>query len=180
MVLGPNSVLDFWFGLPREHWFAASDTLDADIRVRFGDLHSAAAACELSGWRSDPGGRLAEIIVLDQFSRNLFRGDARGFATDALALVLAQEAVAAGVDIVLPDERCAFLYMPFMHSESTIIQEASVALFAARGLSANIEFAQAHRTVIEQFGRFPHRNAMLGRKSTPEELVYINTPGSGF
>ena len=177
---GPDAVLAFWFNeiAPRD-WWSKSVDIDRAIRQRFGALHAAAARCELFGWRSTAPGRLAEVIVLDQFSRNLHRTAPLAFACDPLALALAQEAVAAGADRALTPERRAFLYMPYMHSESRIIQDAALALFRD-GAPDNLEHARRHRAVVERFGRFPHRNAVLGRPSTDEEEQFLQTPGSAF
>lgn len=174
-------VLTFWFdeSTPRQH-FGKDPAFDEAIRTRFGALHTQAAAGELWHWRNTPEGRLAEIIVLDQFSRNLFRDQPGAFAQDAMALVLAQEALGTGADRLLTPPRRAFLYMPFMHSESRRIQEESVRLFGASGLDSNLRFAHAHKAIIDRFGRYPHRNAILGRPSTAEEIAFLQTPGSAF
>jgi uncharacterized protein (DUF924 family) len=175
------SVLDFWFGtLAPSQWYAVSDALDGLIAARFGALHAAAARCELFAWRRTPAGRLAEIIILDQFSRNIWRGTAAAFAQDALALALAQEAVRAGADAALPPVQRAFVYLPYMHSESAAIHDTALALFAAPGLENNLEFERQHKAIIDRFGRYPHRNAILGRDSTPAELAFLATPGSSF
>jgi uncharacterized protein (DUF924 family) len=134
----------------------------------------------LAGWRKTGKGRLAEIIVLDQFSRNLFRDDPRAYAADPLALALAQEAIAADIPTAFSAKRRVFFYLPFMHSESRLVQTQSVRLFEGLGLAKNLDFARQHQAVIERFGRFPHRNAALGRTSTPEEIAYLAEPGSGF
>jgi uncharacterized protein (DUF924 family) len=177
----PGDVLDFWFGeLTPEQWYKASDDVDAGIARRFGSLHAAAARCELFNWRASPEGRLAEIIVLDQFSRNIFRGQAAAFAQDALALALAQEAVRAGADALLRAAQRAFLYLPYMHSESAVIHAAALMLFDQPELENNLDFEQQHKAIIDRFGRYPHRNAVLGRVSTPEELAFLATPGSSF
>jgi uncharacterized protein (DUF924 family) len=131
-------------------------------------------------WRAEAKGRLAEIIVLDQFSRNMFRGLPLAFASDALALVLAQEAVSAKADALLnPTERC-FLYLPFMHSESLRIHEIALELYRNNGLQSNLDFEIRHKQIIERFGRYPHRNSILGRQSTDEEIAFLKQPGSGF
>jgi uncharacterized protein (DUF924 family) len=134
----------------------------------------------LAGWRKTGKGRLAEIIVLDQFSRNLFRDDLRAYAADPLALALAQEAIAADIPTAFSAKRRVFFYLLFMHSESRLVQTQSVRLFEGLGLAKNLDFARQHQAVIERFGRFPHRNAALGRTSTPEEIAYLGEPGSGF
>ncbi|WCM88727.1 DUF924 family protein [Acidovorax sp. NCPPB 3576] len=174
-------VLTFWFeeSTPQQ-WFAKDDTFDAAIRKRFADLHHEAAQAALWAWRATPQGRLAEVIVLDQFSRNLHRASAQAFAQDGMALVLAQEAIAARADAVLPEAWRAFLYMPYMHSESAAVQAQSVALFTQLGHANNLDFAVRHRDIVARFSRFPHRNAVLGRTSTPEETAFLREPGSAF
>jgi uncharacterized protein (DUF924 family) len=174
-------VLDFWFkeATPKQ-WWSKDAVFDATIRQRFERVHASAVACELWHWRGTPSGRLAEIIVLDQFSRNLFRDDARAFAADALALALAQEAVRGGHDAALPVTQRAFLYMPYMHSESLAIHDEARRLFAAPGLESNADFEGRHRAILERFGRYPHRNAALGRASTAAESAFLKEPGSSF
>ena len=176
-----EAVLRFWFEetTPKQ-WFAVDAAFDALIAERFGALLQAASQGELAHWRDSIRGRLAEIIVLDQFSRNVYRGTAQAFAQDAQALVLAQEAVAATLDRALPPPQRAFLYLPYMHSESAVNQQQSVQLFDQPGLEDNYRFALHHRDIIERFGRYPHRNAQLGRVSTPEELAFLQQPGSSF
>ena len=177
----PNEVLHFWFeeATPKQH-FEKDVAFDAAIRERFGETQRAAARGELAVWRDGPNGRLAEIIVLDQFSRNLFRDDARSFATDGMALVLAQEAIRAGADCGMPATRRAFLYMPFMHSESPAIHVEAERLFRQSGLENNYKFELKHKAIVDRFGRYPHRNSVLGRASTPEELAFLGLPGSSF
>lgn len=176
-----QDVLHFWFDQSTpQQWFQKDDAFDAAIRERFAALNASAAQGELWQWRSTAAGRLAEIIVLDQFSRNLFRGDARSFAQDGMALVLAQEAVARGDDAAVPAERRAFVYMPYMHSESLAVQNESVRLFSALGHANNLDFARRHQAIVERFGRFPHRNAVLGRNSTAAETAFLQEPGSSF
>ncbi|HET7930646.1 MAG TPA: DUF924 family protein [Rhodanobacteraceae bacterium] len=181
MSVGSHDVLAFWFdeATPAQH-FKKDAAFDAAIRARFADTHAAAARCELSAWRDTADGRLAEVIVLDQFSRNLFRDDARAFATDPLALALAQEAIRAGADRGLPAARRAFLYMPFMHSESRAIHDVAERLFKQPGLEHNYDFELKHRAIIDRFGRYPHRNAVLGRTSSAEETEFLQGPGSSF
>jgi uncharacterized protein (DUF924 family) len=179
--MNPQAVLTFWFDelAPKQH-FTPDPQLDAAIRTRFAAVRATAARGELSGWRETPAGRLAEIIVLDQFSRNLFRGDARAFTTDGMALVLAQEAVRAAIDRSLPPMRRAFTYMPFMHSESPAIHVQAEHLFRQPGLENNYKFELKHKAIIDRFGRYPHRNAALGRTSTPEEEAFLKEPDSSF
>tara|TARA_R110002020_G_scaffold6225_7_gene26040 strand:- start:510 stop:1055 length:546 start_codon:yes stop_codon:yes gene_type:complete len=176
-----QAVLDFWFEeLTPAQWFKKDAELDRTISQRFGALHAQAAQCECYAWRQTAEGRLAEIIVLDQFSRNIHRDDARAFATDTLALALAQEAVAAGSDAELTSAQRAFLYMPYMHSESAAIHELAMQLFDQPGLENNLDFEVRHKAIIDRFGRYPHRNALLGRASTDEELAFLKEPGSSF
>ena len=177
----PISVLEFWFEeIDPSRWWTKDSAFDALICERFGALHSRAGRCELYRWRETPPGRLAEIIVLDQFSRNIHRDTAAAFANDALALALAQEAIAAGADQALDTQRRSFLYMPFMHSESLEIHEVAMQLFEANGDQSTLEFELRHRTIIERFGRYPHRNAALGRQSSVAELDFLTEPGSSF
>jgi uncharacterized protein (DUF924 family) len=179
--MNPRDVLHFWFDeATPEQLFEKDAAFDAEIRARFGETHREAAHGELAAWRDTPEGRLAEIIVLDQFSRNLFRDDARAFATDGMALVLAQEAIRAGADRAIPAARLAFLYMPFMHSESRTIHIEAERLFRQPGLELNYQFELKHKAIIDRFGRYPHRNRVLGRASTPEELAFLEQPDSSF
>ena len=179
--MAPANVLDFWFGeLDPKQWWVEDKQLDNTMRARFGALHQQAARCELYAWRRDLPGRLAEIIVLDQFSRNIHRHTAAAFACDAQALALAQEAISACVVPVLEPARRAFLYMPFMHSESPVIHVVAAALFAEPGLEINRKSAIEHKAIVDRFGRYPHRNAALGRRSSDEEIAFLKTPGSSF
>ena len=176
-----DTVLHFWFDeLSAAQHFAVDPALDQQIGKRFGRLWHAARACELWAWRGTARGRLAEIIVLDQFSRNLHRGSPLAFAQDALALALAQELVAGRHDEALPIARRGFAYMPYMHSESLAIHVQALVLFDQPGLEENLRFEHAHRDILERFGRYPHRNAVLGRASTPEEIEFLTQPGSSF
>jgi uncharacterized protein (DUF924 family) len=175
-----DTVLDFWFNeIQPAQWWKVDATFDRLIASRFGALHEAACRCELFAWRESSEGRLAEVIVLDQFSRNIHRGTPQAFAADALALGLAQEAVAADADHLLDERQRSFLYMPFMHSESKAIHAVAEVLFAERA-AANLDFEQRHRAIVDRFGRYPHRNAILGRPSTPEEIEFLKQPGSSF
>lgn len=176
-----QAILDFWFEtLTPSQWFKKDIEMDRTILARFGTVHAQAARCECYAWRQTPHGRLAEIIVLDQFSRNIYRDDARAFANDALALALAQEAVAVGAEAELTRQQRVFLYMPFMHSESVVIHEVAMQLFDQPGLEENFDFEVRHKAIIDRFGRYPHRNALLGRASTDEELAFLKQPGSSF
>ncbi|MDA0790669.1 MAG: DUF924 domain-containing protein [Proteobacteria bacterium] len=176
-----TDVLTFWFDeLTPGDWYRKDPQLDQVIRQRFGPLNRSAASAECFHWRKTIHGRLAEIIVLDQFSRNLFRGRPEAFASDGMALVLAQEARRSGETSRLIPEELAFLYMPFMHSESLLIHEVALTLFGEPGLERNLEFELRHKAIIERFGRYPHRNAALGRENTAEESEFLNTKGSSF
>lgn len=177
----PEAVLDFWFEeIAPALWWQADPDFDALIRTRFDALHRAAAAAELWAWRARPAGRLAEVIVLDQFSRNLHRGTALAFACDPMALALAQEAVVAGQDLKLPLAHRHFLYMPYMHSESPRIHLEAERLFSAPGLEDALRSERAHKAIIDRFGRYPHRNMALGRDATAEERAFLREPGSSF
>jgi len=184
----PQEVLEFWFGKEpgksRAEWFRKDEKFDQEIRRRFGELHASAARRELEAWRASPEPLLALVVVLDQFSRNLFRGDARAFAQDAHARECADQALARGDDLALLPVQRQFLYLPYEHSEELADQDKSVELMRSleafeetRGL---IEWAVRHRDVVRRFGRFPHRNAALGRASTAEEAEFLRRPGSGF
>ena len=176
-----QNILHFWFDeLTDKQHFAKDAALDELIRSRFGDTLEAAARCELFGWRTTPEGRLAEIIVLDQFSRNVYRDTPRAFAQDGLALALAQELVAHGHDRSLGTTQRRFAYMPYMHSESALIHTEAVQLFDQPGLENNLDFELRHQAIIARFGRYPHRNAILGRASTVEEIAFLNEPVSSF
>ncbi|WP_163558861.1 DUF924 family protein [Halomonas sp. NO4] len=178
---GAEAVLDFWFReLAPAQWFRKDPALDAEITQRFGALLAAAQQGELWPWRRAAQGRLAEVIVLDQFSRNVHRDTPDAFAADPVALVLAQEAVGQGLDRPLTTLQRAFLYMPYMHSESLAIHDEALRLFDQPGLEENLRFERRHRDILERFGRYPHRNAILGRESTPEELAFLEQPGSSF
>ena len=174
-------VISFWFEeISPKAWWKKDPEFDSLVKHRFLSCHQAANAGELYHWRESPAGRLAEIIVLDQFSRNIFRDTPRAFSSDPLALVLAQEAVARGADREIPVGRRSFLYMPFMHSESLAMHELALDLFKADGMKDNLDFEHRHMDIIKRFGRFPHRNRILGRESTREELEFLQQPGSAF
>lgn len=173
-----RQVLEFWYGeLEREQWWKRDNDVDAAIASRFGDLYQRLATKVPEEWLTTLHGRLAAVIVLDQFPRNLFRGDACSFATDAIALELASEMIAAGDHVKLEPEGRSFLYMPFQHSEDLRVQARSVELFAALGDEEQLDFAIKHKEIIDRFGRFPHRNEMLGRESTEEEIEFLKKPG---
>ena len=176
-----QDILHFWFTelTPKQH-FVKDAALDETIRTRFGPTLDAAAQCELFAWRTTAEGRLAEIIVLDQFSRNVYRDTPRAFAQDALALGLAQELVASGQDRSLPEAQRVFAYMPYMHSESALMHSQATELFTQLGIQDNLNFELRHKAIIDRFGRYPHRNAILGRTSSAEELAFLSEPGSSF
>jgi uncharacterized protein (DUF924 family) len=175
-----REVLSFWFGeLGPKQWFAKSAELDARIRTRFGALHAQLLATQGAGIEGLRPVQAA-VIVLDQFSRNLHREDARAFAGDAIARRLARLALDAGADTTLPPEQRMFLYLPFEHSESLADQELSLRLYARLGNEEWIRYAKAHHELIARFGRFPHRNALLGRESTPEEVEAMAGPMGRF
>ena len=173
-----KEIIEFWFVEiePAKHWVKDED-FDELIRSRFGAVHTAAIKGELFSWRKDPNGRLAEIIVLDQFSRNMFRDKPESFAYDSLALVLAQEAIGAGADKEVDQDHVSFMYMPFMHSESPLVHVEALKLFESLG---STEYELKHKAIIDRFGRYPHRNAILGRESTPEEIEFLKGPNSSF
>lgn len=176
-----KSILEFWFeDIDPKMWWASSPDFDEDIRVKFLPTHEKAVRGELYSWRTNPKGRLAEIIVLDQFSRNIFRNSPQAFSNDVVALVLAQEAIACNAHLHLNAIERSFLYLPFMHSESRLIHEAAEKLYLDNGLQSNYEFELKHKAIIDRFGRYPHRNEILGRTSTGEEIEFLKQPGSRF
>ena len=187
-----DAVLDFWFGREgepgyggfREEWFRKDPEFDRECRDSFEALYEEAAAGNLDGWREDARSCLALVIVLDQFSRNMFRGKPRSYATDKKAQETAEYAVDHALDRELPEFQRMFLYMPFMHSENVEDQRRSVELFerlaGEEGAPDVVSYAVAHRDIVERFGRFPHRNEILGRETTPEEAVFLTTEGSSF
>lgn len=188
-----QAVLDFWFGppddpghrQPRPAWFRKDPAFDARIQAQFGPVVEEALAGGLRGWEATPAGALARILVLDQFTRNSFRDTARAFAGDALALAAAQALVDSGQDRVLTGVQRQFAYLPFEHAEDRAQQQRAVALFEQLAsdepaLAGLAEWARKHQVIVERFGRFPHRNAALGRPSTAEEQAFLQTPGSSF
>lgn len=194
-VAAPQSILTFWFGSAEPaasvakdisaRWFKKDAGFDSEIRTRFGDTTEAALDGDLEDWLQDAIGRRAYVLALDQFTRNLFRGNRRAYAGDERALAAAATGIAGGQDRDMGTPQAAFLYMPYMHSEDLHHQNASVALFEAlaahrEGADENLRFARAHRDVILRFGRFPHRNDEMGRASTTEEAEYLAQPGAGF
>ena len=176
-----RDIIDFWFEeIDKSQWWKKDNLFDDRIRENFTNIYHRASRCELFSWRENSLGRLAEVIVLDQFSRNMFRGKPEAFACDPLALSLAQTAVAAGEDADLSAEQKSFLYMPYMHSESLVVHQEAIKLFSKLGIESTLNFEIRHKNIIERFGRYPHRNAILGRISTKDELEFLRTPGSGF
>ena len=176
-----QEVLKFWFeDIEHSQWWTKDFKFDELINARFKSLHEQAAHCELYEWRAHPGGRLAEIIILDQFSRNIFRDTPLSFSNDSLALALSQEAILAKADLELSPIENSFLYMPYMHSESLKIHEIATTLYKQNGIESNYDFEIKHKGIIEKFGRYPHRNSILGRKSTPEEREFLKQSGSSF
>lgn len=191
----PNSadeILAFWFGAEddegyggfREAWFQKDEAFDREVGDRFGDLYERAAGGELDGWRDEARGCLALVIVFDQFPRNMFRGDPRTHATDDKALEVSKYAIEHALDRELPASQRMFIYMPFMHAEDVEDQRRSVELFEMLAAQSNapnvVEFAIGHRDIVERFGRFPHRNAILGRETTPEEAEFLTQPDSSY
>lgn len=176
-----KEVLKFWFEeVQPKQWFKKDRGFDRLITEKFAETHAGAARCELYSWRETPEGRLAEIIVLDQFSRNMFRGSKEAFANDRMALVLAQEAVALKIDEQLASFQRGFIYLPYMHSESLIIHQAAEKIYRRHGVQSSLEWELKHKAIIERFGRYPHRNEILGRTSTREELEFLQQPNSSF
>lgn len=183
-----QEILEFWFGSAeltqaieyREAWFQKSDAFDAEIRQRFAADVELAISGELDGMAGSPQGALALLLLLDQFPRNLFRGTARAFAGDARARKIANAAIARGFEAAMSQRHRVFLYLPFEHSEDLRDQERSVILFATLDDPRGYDYAVRHRDIVARFGRFPHRNAALGRESTPEEIEFLTTPGSSF
>ncbi len=180
-VATPEDIIRFWFEeLEPIQWFKKDLDLDREIGARFGTTHRAASLGELESWRRTADGRLAEIIVLDQFSRNVYRDSPLAFACDPMALVLAQEAIRIAADQQVAFEKRSFFYMPYMHSESVKVHEWAVELFSQPGSEYQFEFELKHKAIIDRFGRYPHRNEILGRASTLEEIEFLKQPGSSF
>lgn len=176
-----DEILRFWFEtLTPEDWYRKDPVVDSEIAKRFGAAYERLRDGVPPAWLAEPRSMLAAILVLDQFPRNMFRDDPRAFATDRAALALAKRAIGEGLDMRLAPEQRAFIYMPFQHSEAATDQEQSIALFTALGNPLNLDFARKHQAIIARFGRFPHRNSVLGRTSTPAELAFLQEPGSSF
>jgi uncharacterized protein (DUF924 family) len=193
---GSEEVLSFWFG-PLDQWGQADQAhvtrwwrkdpaFDAEVRARFGALHQAVLRGEHEDWLATPRGRLAYLLVLDQFSRNMFRDSPRAFAADERALEVALDGIAAGMDRAVGPQERGFFYMPLMHSERLDAQDRCVELMKdwtrepASGGDGSLRFAEQHREIIRRFGRFPHRNLVLRRTSTDEEIEFLQKPGSSF
>ncbi len=174
-----SKIVNFWFKeLTTEQWWMKDTEVDQKITERFLDIHTAAKQGECYQWREEPRGWLAEILVLDQFSRNIFRGKAESFAQDAQAITLAQEAISNGATQALTNQEKMFVYMPFMHSESKAIHEIAVGLFT--DIDTNLDYELKHKAIIDRFGRYPHRNKILGRESTEEEIAFLKEANSSF
>ena len=173
----PRDVLDFWFAAGWEKWWKRSDAFDAEIRQRFGKTYDEAIAGTLDSWMGEPQGALALIIVLDQFSRNLFRESHRAWAQDAKALEFAREAVRRRFDVEIPVTVRNWIYMPYMHSEDLAVQEEGLPYFARLDNPEVMKSAEEHADIVRRFGRFPHRNHVLGRVSTPAEQDFLNSGG---
>ena len=176
-AMSPETVLTFWFGQDRKAWFEKNPAFDAEIRARFLPMVEAALAGRLDHWKNESRSALALVIVLDQFPRNIFRNTSRAFAGDALARDAAHAILDHGWDTAMTEDERTFAYLPFEHSETLSDQELSLRLFEG---NANFEWAKKHWEIVRRFGRFPHRNATLGRPSTPEEIEFLKQPGSGF
>jgi len=176
-----QEVISFWFNeLEPPQWWQKDEALDATIKARFSSLHQQAKAGELSEWRTTALGCLAEIILIDQFSRNIYRDTPDSFANDTLGLALAQFAISKGFDAELSQTERGFMYLPFMHSESKKMHVEAVVLYEKLGNPYNLEFEHKHKAIIDRFGRYPHRNAILGRASTDEEIEFLKQPDSSF
>jgi len=177
MVVNAADVVSFWKEAGPERWFNKNAAFDKEIRERFFDTYEAAAAGRLSDWEQSAQGALALLILLDQFPRNMFRGDTRAFATDPLARAITAGAIIRGFDSQVPKELRSFFYLPFEHSEDLADQERCIALNKATGDAAGLKWAEIHADIIRRFGRFPHRNAALGRTTTPEEQAFLDSGG---
>jgi uncharacterized protein (DUF924 family) len=170
----PETVLDFWFSdSARPLWFNSTPVFDRQVQTRFESTWQQAREARLTAWENTAQGALALVIVLDQFPLNMFRGKAVQFSTEAQARAVAERAITCGHDRQLPRPQLAFLFLPYMHSEALADQDRSVELFSAAGLDENLEFARGHREIVRRFGRFPHRNRLLGRESTLEEITWL-------
>jgi uncharacterized protein (DUF924 family) len=176
-MVASADILAFWREAGRDRWYSKDDVFDAEVRRRYLDLWHKAAAGELSSWEASDDGALALTIVLDQFPRNMFRGDVRTYATDPLAREVAGRAIDRGADARIDPALIEFLYMPFMHSEALAVQVRCVELFRKTGNAENLGYAERHADIVRRFGRFPHRNRLLGRTTTPEEQAFLDAGG---
>ena len=180
-MIKPEDVLNFWFDPEtKSRWFEPTDAFDDSCRQRFGQAIEAAGRGELDHWQDTAEGSLALLILLDQLTRNVYRGQAQAFAHDEKARAVARHALDSGHDAVTSQDRRMFFYLPLEHSENRADQAQSVALFEKLGQPEPLDYAIRHQVIIDRFGRFPHRNALLGRESTAEELAFLNEPGSSF
>jgi uncharacterized protein (DUF924 family) len=176
-----QAIIEFWFSdIVHSKWWPKDRAFDELITDRYSDIHRQACRCELSHWRKESLGRLAEILVIDQFSRNIYRNSPAAFAHDSLSLALSQEAINQGIDADMRSDQKVFLYMPYMHSESLAIHDMAIKLFAAPGLESSLAYKRQHRDIIVKFGRYPHRNRILNRQSTDSEREFLSQPGSSF
>src|SRR5262245_9304197 len=178
MAATADEIVSFWRAAGPDRWFNKDTVFDEEIRQRFLDTYEAAAAGKLAGWEQHAQGAIALVILLDQFPRNMFRGDAQAFATDSLARAIAAGAIVRGFDSQVPSDMRTFFCLPFEHSEDLADQERGIAFFKAIGDVENLKWAELHADIIRRFGRFPHRNAILGRTTTPEEQAFLD--GGGF
>ena len=177
MLASAAEIVSFWSDAGPDRWFTKDAAFDDQIRERFPDTYEAAAAGKLSGWEHSAQDALALLILLDQFPRNMFRGDARAFATDPLARAVAAGAIVRGFDSQVPKDLRGFFYLPFEHSEDLADQERGIAFYKAAGDADGLKWAEIHADIIRRFGRFPHRNAVLGRATTPEEQKFLDDGG---
>ena len=178
MVASADEIVSFWRAAGPDRWFKKDTAFDEEIRRRFLDTYEEAAAGRFSDWEQTAPGALALLILLDQFPRNMFRGDAQAFATDPLARAIAAGAIVRGFDSQVPAELRSFFYLPFQHSEDLADQERGIAFYKAIADTKNLKWSELHADIIRRFGRFPHRNALLGRTTTPEEQAFLD--GGGF
>ncbi len=180
-TITPSDVLTFWFSdNAKEHWFKKTDAFDNECRDRFGSAAEAAKSGALDHWAETPEGALALVILLDQIPRNIHRGTREAFAGDEKALATAKAAIARGFDVATPSDKRNFFYLPFQHSERLADQERGMELYATNDVDDGLRWMKAHHKIIARFGRFPHRNAILGRASTSEEEGFLSEPGSSF
>lgn len=174
--IAPIEIITFWFSeRGKPFWYNSTPEMDAELREKYSDLFHAAMKDELAPWQDTPEGALALIIVLDQFPLNMYRGQAESFSGEATSRKVAEAAIAQGFDAQLTDEQKSFMYLPYEHSEELVDQDRSVDLFTQAGITEGLKWAEHHRGIVRRFGRFPHRNDMLGREYTPEEEEYMNT-----